>query len=557
VLESYVGDPMMFRLLTTATEEVHPFHITGHHFRWERFQQDSPLITTFGVGISERFNAYVEQAGGASGEAGDYLYQNGTNRHFLEGNWGILRVHDERDEHLLALPRNPPSDSGSDAGPPSKGPKPGPPSNTPGRGPSSEASGRSPSRQGAGSGPAGKPPGGGPPDDAPVAKGACPADAKVRSYKVSAIDRIPLFDDQNIIAAGQYDLAGHTYVLDRNLKLGDGGSVRGLKADGQLDPLVIRANAGECVQVTLTNRLEIDPGHTSFHLDMAAVDPEQSLGINLGNNPVQTVAPGETRTYHYFVEQELGAVAIRDFGDPIAHARKGLYGALIVEPEGSRYLDPETGNSLRSGAAAIVQTPDEPDFREFVTLFHDADPIIGTFNMPYSGEVRQLSLVNYRAEPLAARVGRKASLDSVPFESKAQLQESLDAFASNPDPITEVFEAYAGDPVRFRALSPFSEQPQMFSVEGHIWPLTPGIEGSYEVNARYLPSTGILNVPLKNGAGGAQNRPGDYWWGNNRLPYLKIGQWGLLRVHEPDAEADIVPLPDSPPEARGRTQMSG
>ncbi len=45
-------------------------------------------------------------------------------------------------------------------------------------------------------------------------------------------------------------------------------------------------------------------------------------------------------------------------------------------------------------------------------------------------------------------------------------------------PITNVFEAFTGYPVRFRVISTFSEQPQMFSVEGHLWPLTPGIEGS-------------------------------------------------------------------------------
>ncbi|MGF1514576.1 MAG: hypothetical protein ACFB5Z_12910 [Elainellaceae cyanobacterium] len=503
ILRSYVGDPLMFRLLTTATEEVHPFHITGHHFRWERFQENSPPLTTFGVGISERFNAFVKAAGGAARQAGDYLYQNGTFRHFLEGNWGILRVHDQLQDDLLPLPGHEPS--------------------------------------------------------AIAAAPVCPVDAPVRQFAVSAIERRPLFNDQGATSATEADLAGYAYVLDQDLAFGDQGNLD-LTASQPLNPLVLRANAGDCLEVTLTNRLQND-SHVSFHLDMAAFNPQDSLGINLGNNPMQTVPPNGNRTYRYYAESELGAMLLRDFGDPKAHLQKGLYGAVIIEPAGSTYLDPRTGAAIASGVEAVISTPDEPDFREFVTLFHDADPILGTFNMPYNGEVRQLSVVNYRAEPFRERLGRKLSLDEGAYTSAQQLDDSRRVFADEASmggaPITEVFEAYTGDPVRFRVISAFSEQPQMFSVEGHLWPLTPGIEGSTDVSTRYLPSSGVLNAHLKNGvdgqggAGGPQGRPGDYLWGNDRLPYQKVGQWGLMRVHAQGTEAEILPLPDrqSRPEA--------
>ena len=112
LLQAYAGDPIMLRLLTSATDEVHPFHITGHTFRHERFQENSPGLTVFGVGISERFNAYVASAGGPQAIGGDYMYYNGAERHFIEGSWGILRVHDERQDSLQPLPgRDAPDES--------------------------------------------------------------------------------------------------------------------------------------------------------------------------------------------------------------------------------------------------------------------------------------------------------------------------------------------------------------------------------------------------------------------------------------------------------------
>ena len=486
ILETYAGDPVMLRLLTSATEEVHPFHITGHRFRHERFQADSPMISNFGVGISERFNAYIPAAGGPAALPGDYLYYNAVERHFREGAWGIMRVYGGLTDNLQPLP---------------------------GR---SIPRGRRNDRAVA----QGEPPAAGKPGN------PCPSNAGLRRYSVSAIDTAILIN----AAAGLRQPNGRIYVLDSQTSFA-------LRRSDQPEPLVIRANAGDCLEIIFTNRSS-EPA--SLYVDGAAVDPKGSLGMTVGFNPDQVAQPGTRRTYRYYLPDEMGALLIRDFGSPMRNGAAGLYGALIVEPEGATYHTAATGfidnglsynEPLESGVEAFIRLADGGFFREFVTVFADQDPDIGLFLMPYDADVDREATVNYRAEPMRARTALFGMLEDQDFIDPDAL--GLTAHLYNETifgpPATNVFAAQIGDPVRFRVVSGFSEQNQVFTVEGHEWELTPGLAGSDVVSARYLPSGGSLNVELKS-LGGPQQRPGDYLWGNHRLPYLKAGQWGLLRV---------------------------
>ena len=45
-------------------------------------------------------------------------------------------------------------------------------------------------------------------------------------------------------------------------------------------------------------------------------------------------------------------------------------------------------------------------------------------------------------------------------------------------------------------------------------------------------------------AGGPYRLPGDYVWGNQRLPYSQSGQWGYFRVL-PAGDSRIMPLSKS------------
>ncbi|MCZ6604685.1 MAG: multicopper oxidase domain-containing protein, partial [Alphaproteobacteria bacterium] len=207
ILNTYPGDPVMIRLLTSATEEVHPFHITGHRFRHERFQANSPMISSFGVGISERFNAYIPAAGGPSEMPGDYLYYNGAERHFREGAWGIMRVHSALTEMLRPLPGRK-TRKGSRA---------------------LDVAQNNGAR--------------GVPDQATGPGDPCPASALVRRHAVSAIDTAYIIN----AAAGMREPNGRIYMLDADFS-------PARRPSGDILPLVLRANAGECLEIDFTNR---------------------------------------------------------------------------------------------------------------------------------------------------------------------------------------------------------------------------------------------------------------------------------------------------------------
>lgn len=330
---------------------------------------------------------------------------------------------------------------------------------------------------------------------------------------------------------------GRMYVLDEDMDAVLSGRKRP-------EPLVIRANAGDCLSITLTNRMSNQPA--SINLDAMTFDPQGSLGITIGFNPDQTVQPGESITYRYFTDKELGTVLMRDFGNVFRNAREGLYGAVIIEPEGSTYVDPLTGRELRSGVEAMIENPNLPDFREFVAVMQDNDPDIGLFLMPYDEEVNRLVGVNYRSSPLSLRLSQFDVIrDQDPLMGSNAAFQASAIFNSQAygDPDTHMFDSFVGDPIRFRVANAYSEQPQVFFVEGHEWMLTPQIPGSDVVSARYVPPTGVLNIELMT-SGGPQYRSGDYQWGNHRLPYEKAGQWGMMRLFSADEQVDFLPLSD-------------
>lgn len=105
-------------------------------------------------------------------------------------------------------------------------------------------------------------------------------------------------------------------------------------------------------------------------------------------------------------------------------------------------------------------------YRDFALFMQDEDEIIGTHLMPYSEAVAGVTALNYRLAPLAPRL-------AVNPDASLVLNSEV-----HGDPTTPVLEAYAGDDVRIHVLVPYSEQSQVFSVEGHQWPLEFGLAGS-------------------------------------------------------------------------------
>lgn len=117
-------------------------------------------------------------------------------------------------------------------------------------------------------------------------------------------------------------------------------------------PLILRANAGDWIEVTLHNLFEkqvpyfdypsvpLDLRHkpsnrVSLNPQFLQYDPIHDSGLNVGcNEAEQTVAPGECRKYLWYADREYGTCQLRSFGDLRNHKYHGLLArSLSSQPE--------------------------------------------------------------------------------------------------------------------------------------------------------------------------------------------------------------------------------
>ena len=162
-----------------------------------------------------------------------------------------------------------------------------------------------------------------------------------RSYDVTAIDV-----DITTNRYGDHDPQGHMYALTDAIP-----AIRAEEAshqvsiglrDDPIQPLVIRANEGDCVGITFTNRAS--GGDVGLHIDGLEYEASSS-GDQVGANPSSAVASGQTVTYRYAVPndpREEGGHYIHPGPGNRALIDHGLFGSLIVEPPGSTYWDAST-----------------------------------------------------------------------------------------------------------------------------------------------------------------------------------------------------------------------
>ena len=345
----------------------------------------------------------------------------------------------------------------------------------------------------------------------------CPVNAPKKEFNIAAI-QLPL-----PMLKGE---AGLTYVLQDDKAAVFSGS----KAP---DPLVLHVNVGDCVLVHLTNEIG---SPVSFHADMLAYNPTDSQGVDAGHNPSQVIAPGEARLYTYYASPQVGETValVRDWGNVLVNPRLGLYGGIIVGPQGATYTDPVTGAdvSLQSGWRVDVHPLSGPGYRDFSLFMQDEDLVIGTAVMPYAQHVQGVVGLNYRAEPLEKRLEQNPDTSKV-FSSDA-----------HGDPVTPLIEAFVGDAVKIHVLVPSSEQAHIFTLEGHQWPLEPGHPGSDLLSSIQVGALEAITLVPVGGAGGPAHLPGDYLYGDHREPYREAGLWGLFRVYAPnDPRGRLLPLP--------------
>ncbi len=368
--------------------------------------------------------------------------------------------------------------------------------------------------------------------------GVCVTGPK-RTFNVSAISlRLTLN------RFGDHDPSAFMYVLDHRID-----EVRaqeqskevstGLHLD-PIQPLVLRANAGECLEIVFTNRLEREPAGLHLH------------GLALQGDGERLVPPGESLTYRYAIPARTyaeGTYYLHDRGsaddDRIAH---GLFGAVIVEPEGSRHLHPNTGEPLADNNwEAIIAPPAAPAFREFVLFFHTVGSADATDVLDADGRAMRdvyhrgelylpgARAINYRSEP------RRDRLQRVGGEFAPWAPYNMD-LASTPIP-----RSYVGEPTKMRVLHGGTGASHGIAFHPHggqMKPDDPSKKGGH--GARIAPGVPVdLSIDCS-GRLGCLPTGGDFVFRCDMRDHILGGMWATWRVFA-SLQPDLAPLPDRLP----------
>jgi hypothetical protein len=348
-----------------------------------------------------------------------------------------------------------------------------------------------------------------------------------------------------------------------------------------IEPLILRANAGDCIEVNLTNALDpsskvfteqfsmappfdsskVSPangqplfptkmsGFVGLHPQLLSYDSARSNGMSIGWNrqdqPNQLAAFGQTVKYQWYagtIKRNAGGTLDYtpvEFGslnlfpsDQIFQNFNGLFGQMIIEPQGSTWqcdgtagpvsCDPSSDAPPKTRAAATVTPPDATKkFRDFALMISDDIRILG-------GDP---SAVNYRSEPSDFRYGGNATTD---FSCMLSNQLVLG------DPQTPIFTADVGEKARFRFAHPFGTgTSQVLVLNGHVWQRNPYRNDSKEMGDNSLSqwigsrdnhgSTDHFDL-IVDKAGGEAGRAGDYLYSVFVPIQARQGAWGIFRV---------------------------
>jgi manganese oxidase len=577
ILPAYPGDHIQVRVLQGAQEEQHVLNIHGHRWFFEPGTPHDPnAVNNSGftnaqqIGISEHFefdfNEKVAPVFSASGLA-DFLYQSAATDNLWDGMWGLMRTYKFFHPNIIArLPNNPQfttvngteatsapttpfADPNAAANPPADGQQldtadtvattnPDTPDSAtadgtavPNISPDSPA-GTLPAPPGL---PAGA--------VTPVNAGGinrCPniPGLPIKNFLIEAWLAKDLLANAPSGANGItynskfsfFDPAGIVYI---------NAADRAAIASGRkpLEPLVMRVNAGDCVQMILRNRMrQTLPEYTSYnevpviipafnfnqvstsnrislHPQVLAYDVTGSDGSAIGVNPDTTVGPGRAIRYAWYAGKidfggngsvtltpaEFGVSNVRDYGDVIKHNSHGAIGSLVVEPPGASYFAIGTTTAIHSGAQAdIVASNGGLLFREFVIHYQDgvtmkSDPASDVGMKNHGGiddpEESGQSAFNYRTEPLWARFGLPpetplsgghgappgVTLNDLDYTDSLSSNAPSAGCTSIPcDPLTPILEAKPGTNIRFRiALSAGHPRQHAFTLFGHHWNFEP------------------------------------------------------------------------------------
>jgi hypothetical protein len=489
LIRAYANDKVQIRTLVGAHEQAHPFQVHGVRWFYEPDYSDSGYRNVQPMALSEHYEMVFKlpTTSPLDQPFADYLYEPSSGTPGLvSGLWGLMRAYTREVDGLYPLPTNRP--------------------------------------------------GSGPPQAKPN------SNSIIRKFHIVAITAAQAAPGKTIIYNDRGQLiADNPKTFDPKQKLLNPYAVLYARAEDlegdqlrpglPVEPLILRANAGDWIEVTLENRIQheinfSDPAQIPFgvvplfaspitdsselnngnipqalrdqftkndaplsssaklsqvgagiwgisdnlrdfslkitgeeififpqtalpfsynvglNAQLVSYDITNSDGLNVGFNPIQTVAPGESRISTWYAgiidgenltPVEFGAINLTPADGLIQH-RLGMIGALIIEPEGSNWE--LTGKSRSS---AIVHPEDGEPFQDLVLVFQD-DAVMFSNNEPYktddgfAGTFHTVGAFNYRSEPMNFRY----PLEIGEFDTTAAYAADLDKGVI-PQPLRDEF----------------------------------------------------------------------------------------------------------------------
>jgi hypothetical protein len=377
------------------------------------------------------------------------------------------------------------------------------------------------------------------------------------------------------------DPTGILYVRTSDLDPSTGN----LRAGYPVEPLVLRAAAGDCINVTLRNHLpttvpdlagyntlpmivnnfnsnQVAPSRVvGLHPEMLSLNVLNSDGMNIGLNPAQTASPGHKVSYQWYAgiawinpstnaithsPVEFGSVSLMP-ADPIKQPSKGAVGALIIEPQGSSW-----SVDTLSRASATVTKSDATTFREFALVLQNnvnmryasGNPVNILARLEDSEDTGQAGF-NYRTEPHWFRMGYAPEAPLTPKDGSCtplctrdvDFTKVLSNGLVGADPQTPVFNATPGQAIRLRLVEPAGHpRNNIFQLHGHVWEEEPYTTPVAFTGGTYNGVT-IIGTPVLGSTVIADQPVSTNDFVNNRFSEWEGSQMGV----GPGSHFDIIP----------------
>lgn len=543
ILKAYVGDPSKIRLIHGGVKETHVFHLHNHQWRLEPDDPKSTIIDSISISSQECYTLDILYgAGSFNGMIGDAIFHCHLYPHFHEGMWTLWRVFDRLQDGKGYYPDGTPAEplmplKDRPLPPPKDALHPGYPdfiNGTFGEPPLQPPLGILTENGDNKISPT-------PLEEANFAEnfapGAlytdtcpCGADGDIKVFELAAVQANLVYNRY-----GWHDPQGRFFVLKEDIE--KEGTLENYIRKVELgeicpEPLVIRANAGDCIEIRFTNLLpeyiEASPFQlktltdiVGYHIHLVKFDTIVSDGSANGWNNIAGARRYETLIERFFANEELNTVFFHDHLFANVHQQHGLFGALIVEPSGSVFLDPKTGKELKSGTRAVIKTSDGKSFREFALFLHDfallfdknGEPLNPPMH-PGSDDDPGVMGINYRCEPMPQRLKIKNDPSHI-FSS-----------FTYGDPSTPLLETYPGEPIRIRLLDGAHEEQHVLNITGLPWRREIADVKSPLVQSQTIGISEAFNIEI--------NEPytaGDYLYYSGGIDDLWLGLWGIIRAY--------------------------